>query len=345
MEKFDREGVYVPVESKTILKGLEFALATLGEAIAAPQANLKAKDTIALFFSSDCWWRTKGPFHLRSTIKPKELLLQLAKEADLPKEAPSEADIFNPTLLVTVDGQHLGAGDMYYDLCFEDNKWKFVTEMQRILHKGSNAITHPEISKAFYSKISAEAWMKEQNAPPILTTEDGKPLRSGDLYYCVFKLTNSWDVEDCPSKLEYTDSVVREPVSFKAFYEKEAAEKWIDEQNSILLISEDGVPLKTGDRIYIVNKGDNNVWWYNNRSPYYNISTYNQSLKKDEYKAFSTEEAARKFIREQSVTVEFGNGYNVIVSADSWVFSDLRHTITKFELNKILEIYNTLQPF
>lgn len=213
MERFNRERFYVPVESKTILKGLEFALKALGEGVPPPKR--RAKTTVALIFGQGNWWRVGEGWRLTSAfkdeehstaIKHTELLLQLAKEADLLKEEPAE-------------------------------------------------------------------------------------------------------------------------------------------ENPVLLISEDGVSLKTGDRIYIVNKGDNNVWSYNNRSPYYNISIYNQSVKKDEYKAFSTEEAARKFVAEQSVTVTIAEGVKVIISADSWDFSEDIHGLTKGELNNILEIYNSLQPF
>jgi len=136
-------------------------------------------------------------------------------------------------------------------------------------------------------------------------------------------------------------------------FEGFAKEKGIDVPVYIM-DSEDGVPLYCGDNAHAVyrkyeggkNQGD---WYYDGRIPLKSgiQYTFMEIESVDKSKAFSTKEAAEKWVEEQNkpkeVVVKLHGGYTVRVEKDKATFAINNFGITGKELEEIYQTYKSLQ--
>lgn len=229
-----------------------------------------------------------------------------------------------PLLITTMDGVSLHEGDRYFEVFkwpdtdpWELNGWHDTPGLTYVFkaRKDMEPITNPEKSKAFSTKAAAEAWIKKQNANPVLlTTEDGVGLTEDSPVH-VARTSNGVDwfyrgiypSLKCGGKWNVNPDT-KEP-NRRLFSTKEAAEAWIKEQNKpVLLTTVDGVDLREGDECYEVFKyPETDPWEFNNimdENGYTEVFKVSENLESitdpETSKAFSTKEAAEAWIKEQN---------------------------------------------
>ena len=108
--------------------------------------------------------------------------------------------------------------------------------------------------------------VKEENRKPLLISEDGVKLFEGSGFHYVHLRLSKWSYLGFCPELKKTHLEITSPVIAKAFSTKEAAEKWIEEQNNPKLIELPSVSL-SGDQVYVYLE-ENKIVFTRNGKPH-----------------------------------------------------------------------------
>ncbi|SMC52926.1 hypothetical protein [Pedobacter nyackensis] len=234
MAKLKKHQVKVLLKDGIEAKQVKSILEALGENV---DNSYRYNDHRFIYFNEEYrQWRMAYGLYPCAVVSLKELIILLSKEA---AEKPS---ILSGLCAIQVNNEREFKLLMEH---YEAKGWKWSSNESpfEVTYKGfgesaSTALTYEDrfswYSNSYklipFADFAAEVGIKSPVF--VMKSEDGVPLYIGDPYYKALKLVNGWELSAGTSHFTTNDrgNPVRH-IESKAFSTKEAAEKWIEEQN------------------------------------------------------------------------------------------------------------------